>query len=148
MRLRSYHGTGCIAGKQRLREMNRRQVLIGGGALALAGAGATYFGLRQMGSMEEYSASLAATRAALSKRPEMQDFIRYATLAANGHNTQPWRFRIGEDRIEILPDFARRTYRGPGRPPPVAKSWLRRREFSPCCRGVRPCGRTQILPGE
>ena len=89
--------------------MNRRHVLTGGGALVLAGAGATYFGLRQMGSMEEYNASVAATRAALSERPEMQDFIRYATLAANGHNTQPWRFRIGEGRIEILPDFSRRT---------------------------------------
>jgi hypothetical protein len=89
--------------------MNRRHVLTGGGALVLAGAGATYFGLRQIGSMEEYSASVAATRAALSERPEMRDFIRYATLAANGHNSQPWRFRIGEGRIEILPDFSRRT---------------------------------------
>lgn len=39
----------------------------------------------------------------------MQDFIRYATLAANGHNTQPWRFHIGRGRIDILPDFSRRT---------------------------------------
>ena len=77
--------------------------------MALAGIGATYFGLRDMGSMEEYSASVAATRAALRQAADTRDFIRYATLAANGHNTQPWRFRIGEDRIEILPDFSRRT---------------------------------------
>jgi hypothetical protein len=89
--------------------MNRRRVLIGGGALALSGAGGTYFGLRGMGSMKEYNTSVAATRAALSQAPEMQDFIRYATLAANAHNTQPWRFRIGEGHIEILPDFSRRT---------------------------------------
>ena len=62
-----------------------------------------------MGSMDEYNAVVAATRTALSQQPEMLDFIRYATLAANGHNTQPWRFRLGEDRIEILPDFSRRT---------------------------------------
>jgi nitroreductase len=62
-----------------------------------------------MGSMEEYNASVESTRAALSESPEMRDFIRYATLAPNGHNTQPWRFRIGDGRIEILPDFARRT---------------------------------------
>ena len=86
----------------------RRQILIGGGALAVAGVGATYFGLRQMGSMEEYNASIAATRASLSQTPEMRDFIRYATLAANSHNTQPWRFRIIEGQIEILPDFSRR----------------------------------------
>lgn len=89
--------------------IDRRKILLGGGAVALAGIGATYFGLRDMGSMEEYSASVAATRAALRQAADTRDFIRYATLAANGHNTQPWRFRIGEDRIEILPDFSRRT---------------------------------------
>jgi hypothetical protein len=89
--------------------VDRRQILIGGDALALAGVGATYFGIGRMGSMEEYGASVAATRAALSEHPEMLDFIRYATLAANGHNTQPWRFRIVGERIEILPDFSRRT---------------------------------------
>lgn len=80
-----------------------------GGAFALAGAGVAYIGRRQMGSMEEYEASVAATRSALSQHPEMRDFVRYATLAANGHNTQPWRFGIGEESIRILPDFARRT---------------------------------------
>jgi Nitroreductase family len=89
--------------------VERRQILIGGGALAVAGAGASYLGVRQMGSLEDYTASVAATRARLSERPEVRDFIRYATLAANGHNTQPWRFRIGERRVEILPDLTRRT---------------------------------------
>ncbi len=82
--------------------MNRRKILMGGGALALASAGAVYFGRRKMGSIEEY-ASVAATRARLSERPEIRDFVRYVTLASNGHNTQPWRFRIGEDHIQILP---------------------------------------------
>lgn len=88
--------------------VTRRNILIGGGC-ALAGVGATYAGVRQMGSMEDYSAAVAASRAMLSKHPEMRDLIRYATLAPNGHNTQPWRFRVGENRIEILPDFTRRT---------------------------------------
>ena len=35
--------------------------------------------------------------------------VRAATLAANGHNTQPWRFRIAPRAIEILPDLSRRT---------------------------------------
>ncbi len=89
--------------------MNRRNVAIAGGALALAGAGATYAGLRQMGTMEEYNASVAAMRTALSEHPETLDFIRFATLAPNSHNTQPWRFRISADRVDILPDFSRRT---------------------------------------
>ena len=89
--------------------MNRRQILTGGGAVLIAGAGATYFGLRQMGSMDEYNALVAATRAALTERPEIRDLIRYATLAASGHNTQPWRFRASETEMEVLPDFSRRT---------------------------------------
>src|SRR5689334_211566 len=39
---------------------------------------------------------------------QMQEVVRYATLAANGHNTQPWRFAIQENAIEIHPDYTRR----------------------------------------
>lgn len=88
--------------------IQRRRFLIGGG-VALAGAGAAYGAVRHMGSMEEYTASVAATRAALSQHPEVADILRFAALAANGHNTQPWRFRVDDGRIEILPDLARRT---------------------------------------
>ena len=35
--------------------------------------------------------------------------VRAATLAANGHNTQPWSFEAGDDRVTIRPDFGRRT---------------------------------------
>jgi hypothetical protein len=89
--------------------MKRRDVLLGAGALALAGAGASYLEARRMGSIEDYNASVAATRAALAARPETRDFIRYATLAPNGHNTQPWSFQVSERKINVLPDFARRT---------------------------------------
>jgi nitroreductase len=40
------------------------------------------------------------------KGPE--ELVRYATLAANSHNTQPWRFILDERRIGIVPDFSRR----------------------------------------
>ena len=39
---------------------------------------------------------------------QMYELIRYATLAANGHNTQPWKFVIQENEIEIHADYARR----------------------------------------
>jgi hypothetical protein len=39
---------------------------------------------------------------------QMWELIRYATLAANGHNTQPWKFAIKENAIEIHPDYTRR----------------------------------------
>lgn len=87
----------------------RRQFLIGAGSLAIAGAGATYVGLRKMGSMEEYAEAVEASRSALSQDPAIPELVRYATLAASGHNTQPWRFRVSEKRIEILPDVSRRT---------------------------------------
>lgn len=34
--------------------------------------------------------------------------VRYATLAASSHNTQPWKFRLEPGRILILPDLSRR----------------------------------------
>ncbi len=39
---------------------------------------------------------------------QIRELIRYATLAANGHNTQPWKFAIRQDVIEIHPDYDRR----------------------------------------
>jgi hypothetical protein len=38
----------------------------------------------------------------------LDELVRLATLAASSHNTQPWRFVCGVDRIELRPDFDRR----------------------------------------
>jgi hypothetical protein len=38
---------------------------------------------------------------------KMRELARYATLAANGHNTQPWKFAVKETAIEIHPDYTR-----------------------------------------
>ncbi len=81
--------------------MNRRDLLIGGGAVAV-GAAVTYVEMARLGSMEDYDAAVAAIRAPLPEQPRMLDLIRFATLAANGHNTQPWRFHLGASRIDIL----------------------------------------------
>lgn len=40
--------------------------------------------------------------------PDYRNLVRYATLAASSHNTQPWIFRFEDNRILILPDFSRR----------------------------------------
>lgn len=37
-----------------------------------------------------------------------RNLIRYATMAASSHNTQPWKFQLEPGRITILPDFSRR----------------------------------------
>ena len=36
------------------------------------------------------------------------NLVRYATLAASSHNTQPWRFRLSPGGMAILPDMSRR----------------------------------------
>jgi hypothetical protein len=89
--------------------VNRRQVLIGAGTTAALGGGAASLTMSAMGSSSDYVAGIAALRRRLADTPSARDLIRYATLAPNGHNTQPWLFRIGDKRIEILPDFSRRT---------------------------------------
>ena len=33
--------------------------------------------------------------------------IKYAAKAPSGHNTQPWKFKIGNDTVSILPDLTR-----------------------------------------
>jgi hypothetical protein len=89
--------------------MNRRAVLIGAGsAAALAGAGIGIVA-RSIGSMADYDAEAASLRAPLGEDPRLRMLVRYATLAANSHNTQPWRFRAGRHSIDILPDLTHRT---------------------------------------
>ncbi len=39
----------------------------------------------------------------------LQEIVRCATLAPNGHNAQPWMFELSPDQICIRPDFSRRT---------------------------------------
>ncbi|WFP64828.1 nitroreductase family protein [Mesorhizobium sp. WSM4904] len=87
--------------------MNRRTMLVGAGALVVA-AGAGVAGWRSaVGSMAQYEAFTARLHGQLT--PDLEAVVRYATLAANSHNTQPWRFRLEGQAIEIRPDFRRRT---------------------------------------
>jgi hypothetical protein len=39
---------------------------------------------------------------------QMREIVRYAGLAASSHNTQPWRFALQDDAIQIHPDYSRR----------------------------------------
>lgn len=83
-----------------------RRTLIGAGVSAAA-LGAVGYG--SWPDMELYREELARQRRMPGERPDMRELIRMATLAANGHNAQPWRFRLEERRVAILPDFTRRT---------------------------------------
>ncbi|MFO7642062.1 MAG: Tat pathway signal protein [Candidatus Competibacteraceae bacterium] len=59
--------------------------------------------------MSRYDDAVSAMRVRLPAQPELRDYVRFGTLASNSHNTQPWKFRLGADTIDILPDFSRRT---------------------------------------
>ena len=38
----------------------------------------------------------------------LRELVRYATLAPSSHNTQCWKFRLGDLSVSILPDYQRR----------------------------------------
>jgi nitroreductase len=89
--------------------MNRRGFMAGTiGLLALGGASG--WGWRaSVGSMGDYTRYAKALRADLAPDPTLRELVRYATLAPNSHNTQPWRFVIGDSVIAIRPDLSRAT---------------------------------------
>ena len=82
--------------------MPSRRDVLAGAAVALPLAACA-------GGGDDYAAAAARQRAPLATAPELREFVRFATLAPNGHNTQPWRFVLGASRASILPDFTRRT---------------------------------------
>lgn len=55
-----------------------------------------------------YEDAVRSTWAPLQIDGGPRELVRYATLAANSHNTQPWMFKLSEDSISIAPDFRRR----------------------------------------
>lgn len=85
--------------------ISRRTLLAAGGAVALAGA----VGYGLWPHMGRYESTAARQRALLAATPARTDYLRMATLAANGHNTQPWRFALRNQGITLFPDFNRRT---------------------------------------
>lgn len=57
----------------------------------------------------DYREAVARMLRPLAVRPDISELVRYATLAPSGHNSQPWRFQISDQIVDILPDLARRT---------------------------------------
>ncbi len=60
-----------------------------------------------------YGTKVRGLRSPLNESAEqaavLRELVRCATLAANGHNTQPWKFGLSPDMISIRPDLSRRT---------------------------------------
>jgi len=59
--------------------------------------------------MSRYDDAVSEMRAKLPAQADRRNLVRFGTLAPKSHNTQPWKFRLGADTIDILPDFSQRT---------------------------------------
>ena len=80
--------------------MSRRSLLIAGGTAAVASG--AYWMLRQ----PDHEAAVSAL---WSQRDPatFAGMVHYATLAANSHNSQPWKFRETDAGVSIMPDLSR-----------------------------------------
>ncbi|MAY63779.1 MAG: Tat pathway signal protein [Rhizobiales bacterium] len=92
--------------------MSRRGVLTGLVALGAVAAGGQMLSISR--DSRRYAERAAALRVPFDPSHEMPSLVRFATLAANAHNTQPWRFSVSEGKggptgITIAPDLSRHT---------------------------------------
>ena len=53
-------------------------------------------------------ATRSAAAPATNRADVLRDLVRHGTMAASSHNTQPWKFKLGERSITVLPDLSRR----------------------------------------
>ncbi len=86
-------------------------ILAGAGVVAAAGGGAAF--MANSRDAASYDAAVEATwrhsdHFDLPLPVAQKELVRYATLAANSHNTQPWRFRMADRAIFVAPDSQRR----------------------------------------
>lgn len=86
-------------------------VLAGAGVVAAAGGGAAF--LARSRHADSYKAAVEdvwrhSDRFDMPPAAAQKDLVRYATLAANSHNTQPWRFALSDRAILLQPDLTRR----------------------------------------
>ncbi|WP_292449751.1 Tat pathway signal protein [Mesorhizobium sp.] len=83
---------------------------LGGGLVAIGGTTALVMNARGLSGYED---AINATwrhsdSTDLPLSSARRELVRYATLAANSHNTQPWQFRLSDRSILVLPDPGRR----------------------------------------
>ena len=88
--------------------MNRRALLVAGGTVIALSAGGVAAAVSRTDAMHDYDSAVLRNRQALVANSAASDLVRYATLAPSGHNTQPWRFRLHDGGIDIVPEFTRR----------------------------------------
>ncbi|MEO1205490.1 MAG: Tat pathway signal protein [Pseudomonadota bacterium] len=86
--------------------MNRRTFVVGAttvGVHATAGSARA-----ESPNLKTYDEAVELIWRPLDVMGGVREIVRAGTLAANSHNTQPWRFTVSEKRITIKPDVTRR----------------------------------------
>ena len=86
--------------------MDRRELVLC--AFGLSNGMALSTQMANAESLTRYEHAVHSTWAPMRVEPSKLELVRFATLAANSHNTQPWKFSIKENLISIAPDYSRR----------------------------------------
>jgi len=86
--------------------MDRRELVLC--AFGLSNGMALSTQMANADSLTRYERAVQSIWAPLRVEPSKLELVRFATLAANSHNTQPWKFSIKDSSISIAPDYARR----------------------------------------
>jgi Nitroreductase family len=85
--------------------MNRRNLLLGVNAMIVVAS------TKEAGAappvLRTYDEAVKFVWRPLDASGGLKEIVRAGTLAANSHNTQPWRFTVSDRAIAIGPDFAR-----------------------------------------
>ena len=84
--------------------IDRRQLVTG----AFASGMALSANIANAEALTPYEQAVRTAWAPMRVEPGKLELVRFATLAANSHNTQPWKFSIKDGSISISPDCARR----------------------------------------
>lgn len=85
--------------------ISRRTAVASG--LLIAAGGVIGYGLWP--GLDAYEQEVERQRKLIASEPTLTELVRMASLAANGHNSQPWMFHLDTRTISIRPDVSRRT---------------------------------------
>lgn len=92
--------------------LTRRTFITTAAAAALGATGVLAFRSFSKGSSEYEQAVKQiwrhGERGSNDASAVLRELVRYATLAPSSHNTQCWKFRLGDQSVSILPDYQRR----------------------------------------
>jgi len=112
MPLRSSLNRSAFEEQRRMAMMTRRTFITTAATTGLGAAGVLMFHSFSQGRSEYEQAVKQlwrhGERGSSDAPAVLRELVRYATLAPSSHNTQCWKFRLGDRSISILPDYQRR----------------------------------------